>query len=288
MAPSIATRVPGVPLTAYSEKDLLKILKESRINAEGCTTREDMIARIKAPGEYRYPDDWVDPVELAARKEATAARRAEEAAKPDYAKALQNFITMPAYLAMQSVDWSNARNQNLLLLVGGAVLTLCWYFIEWTIAAIARRRDDTRVEDPDIKVPDAAEDGSVTAQVRAGGGRQLRAHADSCHAQPPIGLLPDSRGAGLRSRKDEVAEVSLSDVRWVRCRHARLPWFHGARGRRLHHAADEIVGLQGDTHPFEGQDVRTAIRDEEQPRVACPPDEYGRWRCHCGLTGANE
>ena len=54
--------MPGVPLTAYSEKDLLKIIKESRINAEGCTTREEMVARIKAPGEYKYPDDWVDPV----------------------------------------------------------------------------------------------------------------------------------------------------------------------------------------------------------------------------------
>jgi len=165
-APKISTRVPGVPLTVYSEKDLMKIIKESRINPEGCTTRDEMIARIKNPGEYKYPDDWVDPVELAAQKEAAAARAAAEAAKPNYSKLGRQVLMLPLMSAFQSVDWSAPGNQNMLLILAALVMTPVYFCYEWTLAAIESKRDDGRVYEPDIKGAEsiAEADGSVSVQ----------------------------------------------------------------------------------------------------------------------------
>ena len=60
-APNASTRVPGVPLSVYSITDLTKILKESKIVADGCFTRDQMVERIQHPGAYQMPADWLTP-----------------------------------------------------------------------------------------------------------------------------------------------------------------------------------------------------------------------------------
>ncbi len=165
--PKISKRVPGVPLSAYNENDLKKILKEARINPAGCKTKEQLIARYNNPGEHA---NWVDPVELEKQREAIAAARAEREEKckeaESWSKMYRRMWSMVMMAVYQAVDWErSAGATNVILAVAVVSVAACWFAVERTLTAIQAKADATTNPNPEPEHADQWCNGSMTVEA---------------------------------------------------------------------------------------------------------------------------